>query len=597
MIEQYPLALPVEAQNNIDLTGSVPTPRRAGFAMSALDTLNSLPTDYLARKTEDLLTKEFSPGELLSPKEYKEGPYAIPGVDHPEGIVKNLAKLQHSRWVNKNEKETLYANMPDDLLSKASIVAGSTVGFLTLGNIDIPTLATAKLATSLTSRLIPWVLSKVEGTLPSIATKVAGGTFEGAAISTPLALAQYQNNRDLGEDAGALSVLTNIGLGAGLGVAIRLGFGYGKYPIAPVEHTRAQEVAVSHLAEGKAAHVEPVIKNAAYQMSKESEPFVLKAENMVRDLEPELEKREVELNEAKTKLGKILKEKVAESELEEFKTGEEVLKEFEEIRSKPEEILHESEASVLKRYTSKTLLEKEPTILKKAFQISEKHPVRRTPEEEQFLKDFSGKKEAEIIQSEIDGLTEKRDTISDKLNETKSRTLKTKLRFKLSDIDNRIENNKKRLGNVKALKRLQKDDIETFNARKEVRKLEKQRNALKEIVESNRIYAKAMTVNSEPLAKSDLRSSMDWVNDWRSDFSYSEKQARNFDEELSKFTDDTNVDFEEPLEAVKDLQKEGLLNDEEEEFLDSFEKEDSVFKSGSKALRTYAKCLIGFGES
>ncbi len=582
-----------DVENDIDLETAPQTSRLVGGALSAYNQVFAMPSNLGFNKLQEVITKEFDPGKILSSEDYDKSQFKIPGLTFPNGVPTNVARLRFNKFRDRKVIDNAINNMPAGFLSAVSRTAGSLIGLGIGADLDPLAFGVAKGTTSLTSKFAPWLLTKLEGTSARFLTKAAIGGAEGATIATPFALSQYENDLDIGQDDGALSIAANIGMGVGLGASLRLGFGFDRPVMKTEEHQRAQSVAVNHLMNGKPAYVEPLIKNGAYQIAKESDEFLLKSEDMVSKLPDQIDELDKEIDAKSKEVKDAFKTKGLKTDLTDVERGSDFVDRLNKMREKGSDQFSEEENDLQKRFSSLTLSKKEPTVLKKAFDISEKSIARRSPEEEQFLADFVGKKEEDITNNEIDNLKSTRDDLRKRFDETKARDLKTKLRFKIADFEDRISKNVDRLEDIKSLAKLEKPEADDID---DLGKLKTRRANLQNTLDANKVYAQNTNTNIEPVTEHELRNKSTWVQDWRSDFAYSPDESRAFRNEVAAIPDNVEFNIEEPLQALNDLRAAGELSSEEEEFMDQIEKEDGAFDTISKSLRSYFDCLLKRGE-
>lgn len=594
---QFTAPLPQSAlPTDLDMESAPPTNILGGGAVAALNQFMTGPSAVGLKFLQEGLTAEMNPGKFLTTEEVEKSPYKIPGVSYPNGISQNVLKLKHNRLKNEQRTANILNNMPPGFLSWTSRNVGSLIGVAGTFTIDPIGSGIAKTTTSLTTRLAPWLLSKIEGRMLTFAARAAIGFPETAIIGGPLSLAQYGNERDLGQDHGVLSIFANMATFGMLGGFIRLGFGFDRSVVKPEEHLRAQDAAINHLMNGKPAYVEPIIKNGAYQMAKESQQFLKRSGDMLEEIPTLIEKVDDEIKVKQTQLSKKFKGRARAEEVMDIEPGNEFVQRLDRMRIKPSELFTDEEKELSRKFISPTLSAKEPTILKKIFDITEKSSIRRSPKEQQLLDDFIGTKEKEVTLKEITDLTNKRAEITDRMKETKNESLKTKLKFKISDFNDRIKKNSIHLENIKKIDRLEKDNVETFELRGALKELEVRKQSLQSTLDANKIYSQNINTNQSPVTENELRSNTEWINDWRSDFPYSPQETKIFREDVATIPENIQFDSESVFNDLKDLRDAGELTSKAEDFLDEVEKDDEAFESISSSLRAFFDCLLKRGE-
>jgi predicted nucleic acid-binding Zn-ribbon protein len=572
------------------------TSRLVGGALSAYNSFFGTPVTMGFNWAQESLTKELDPGRFLTSEEYEKSEFKVPGLNFPNGVSQNVAKLRKNRARINQVKDNAINNMPAGFLSWAAENVGALVGTMGAFAVDPIAGGIAATTTSLTSRAVPWLLSKLEGTFAKAAVRGGIGFGEGAAISLPITIPQYENERELGQDQGALSILANSAIFGAFGSALRLGFGFDRGVIKQRENLRAQEVAIDHLTNGKPAYIEPVIKNGAYQMSKESEMFLKRSEDMIVELPSKIEDIDSQIKEKSKALKSELRNLKGPKEFAEIDEGHEFVQRLDRMREKPSDFMTAEEKGFSKRFISQTMSVREPSILKKIFDISEKSSVKRSVEEQDLLDNFIGDKESDVTADEISKLRENRDALIERMKEAPTESAKTKLKFKVSDLNDRIKINEKRLDDLQKVIKFATENESTFKLRNEIKNLEAQKNVLESTLDANKVYSQNINTNQTPLTETELRNYSDTVQDWRSDFAYSADEHTRFRQDVDSIPENIQFDSEQVFDDLKDLREDGELTSKAEDFLDEVKKDDEAFESVSNSLRDFFDCLLKRGE-
>jgi hypothetical protein len=493
-------------------------------------------------------------------------------------------------------KEQLLNNMAPDTLSKVSRGTGDLIGLASLAvvpELDLPTFGMSLGAKGVMGKLMPWVLGKLEGAVSPALTKMAGGALESAVVGAPMSYSQYQNQKDIGLNPSPLTILTTDGLFAGLGGFIGLGADW-KAPLMNADdHVTTRSTAINQVANGKPAYVEPLIKNGVYQMSKDMEPFLDRFEEKLDINESDGAKLDNKIKGEQTKLGKMLKEKNLDKSVQELKTGKEFINDLEKIREKPVDLRTESDIALLKRFESPSLREKEPSTLTKAYDLSSKPAGMRTEAENDFFNEFVSNKEKSRTQQEINQLNFDKNDLEKKRDELPEGNERTKLNFRISDIDKEIDKNKTRLDDLKKIDDLKKDNPKILNKIRSIRRLNDKREGLRNASDNMRLYQHVLDQYSTPVAESDVRSTANWIKDWRSDFVYSPEEHSDLTSEIEGIPDNVALDLTPEMDQINAMRERGELSEEAQEYIDGFEEEDNMIKRFFDSLKAWAQCVIG----
>lgn len=597
--EFLPLPTP-PMDNDIDIEEAPPTPRLQGIALEAYSNVGSFAEDLGINKLSELATREFDPGRTMSSEEYEKSIYKVPGLNFPTGVPLNVARSRSNRYQDKLETQELLGNMEPGFLSFASRRVGDFIALAIGSALPSTKLLGAVSRPLLGGKLFPWLATKLESSSwKLLAAKGAVGVAEGGVIAVPFALSQYKNDLDLGQDDGYLSLVANEALGAGLGGAYRMGFGFDPPLIAPEEHQNAIDAATVQMFNGKPAYVEPLIENGAYQSAKDSALIVARSGAKTDELTMRLREIDTQLGENRAQIKTDFGKNKIGTELMDFPEGEKLSPKLETMFAKHREFWTEDEQKAFDTFRSSHVQKVQPTILNKLFNFSEKGVEKRSLDEQNIINDFKEGREEEAIQGEVDEIKSKKSTLQTRLETAETPKEKTKLRFKISDLEKAEDLNKDRLGNVQKLTNLIKENPEFAERWEETQNLLNERNQKSLELTANKSYAQVMSTYADPVKEADLRSAHDWTSSWKSDLFYEPDLLTASNEELRDIPDDISTDEREVRKmetSVNELRNEGKLAPEEEEILDGIEKDEAQHNKIAGALKSYVECLIGRGE-
>lgn len=259
------------------------TSRASGFAAMAEDSMVGA-YRWAAHAGHKGYLELFSPGERLTPDEWRKSLYYREGMKVTGNIGENIAKYEATLYDEKKKFEARIAAMPKGILSKTAQYGGAALGFLLNPINAVAAGATSSLLMG--SKLIGTMGSLARaGAAGEIAAHAARGAIIGAAALTPDTLIRFRGEHYLDQNPSGLNALATIGMGGvlgGVGEALVGGIRVMRRPISAKSFYEAREISVEQMQNGKSVDIEPIVK-AGYRAARETEsPPIVPRETLER---------------------------------------------------------------------------------------------------------------------------------------------------------------------------------------------------------------------------------------------------------------------------------------------------------------------------
>lgn len=584
-----PLYLP---DNLIPNTADFETPqtsRTGGIGLAASAALGSAPTEYLLTKAVEAL----APGKFLSPQEYKNSPYVRPGLDFPSGVGENVARIRAQNYDSQEFIDDQLNNMPLGALSSVSRGAGSLIG-MALDPINILTAKTGGLAAeALIGTESTGILSALGDSAPLVrkAAKVGMGAAEGTFATAPMAAAQYGSEKDLGEDPQPIEAIATLGLGAGLGGLLRGVLGY-KSPITIEADRQAKQTAVNQMADGKSVHVDEIIQNGYYQARNSEPEQSLEALEATRNnLDTELKATSQGITDEQKNLDTLLyKEKASKflSSRDTTAADESVADTLTKVLAKPEAMRDATDLAFLNGLPKTQEIADLKTALQKPGFLQDAN-------DRVTIKAFQEGKEADLIKARLASNEKAIQDIETKITETPQNH--TRILKKLQDTADQLKtasaDSRRRF---EELENLNKEPVAIRESRARVNNLISKKIDLEKAVEDHKAIMAMTKESATPVEPNQLKAASEMMQDYRSDSTTNEVQDAAFTDELKGIPDDAELDMEREEAAIKHLEENDLLTDEDKDRLDKVRENERKLSIFEKAIRNAANCLKGFTD-
>lgn len=561
---------------------SAPTSQIGGLALSAQEGFASAPVADLATHLKSFLTQEFSPGKMLSADAYKTSPYFREGLNFPSGVSENVARLRANEYDQNVSVNSVLDNMPAGLVSGTTKFVGSTIGMA----LDPVNLATGYGVEATIGTKSASLLSTLAAK-PALqrAATVGVGAAEGAAITTPQALSQYDAADQLGEDPSVASIFATMGMGAGLGGLIKGLVGV-REPITLEADQMAKQVAVNQMATGKSVHVDEILQNG-YNEARNAEPTInpddlLKNEN---DLNAQLSTTTQSIADEQKNLDDLLfKQKAQETVTPPTANSSPNL--YSRILSVFQKAPATRDASDISFLNTLPKTEEVNNLV----QAVQKPLHLQDASDRNLMGAFQQDQESDLIKSRL----AKQDSEIAQLNDTLASTSKKNTKA-IKDLNDQVKDLQIRRSagqsRLEELQNLNDEPSAISKSRKRVNDLHVQKANLENEILKNRTMM-AMTKDAMPaLESSQIKNSSDYMRSYKSDSSYSEAKEQQLTDELKGIPDDPYKDIKDEEEQVKSLEKKDMLDEEDKENLETVRKYDSQMTIFSKALKNTINCM------
>jgi hypothetical protein len=573
-------------QDTSDFEPSAPTSRIGGFALSAAESLASAPTLDIGRHLQEGLTQELSPGKFLNAQQYKESPYFREGLNFPQGISENVAKLRAQEFDQNQATQSILDNMPAGALSGISDFTGNLVG----AALDPINLAGGFAAEATIGAHAPQLLAKLSEApaLAQRATQVGVGATEGAAISTPQAISQYDTEQQLGEDPTPLSLLATIGLGAGLGGAIRGAVGFHS-PITVESDRIAKQTAVNQLASGKSVHVDEILQNGQFQAQQSTPEIPPEQLEVARNqLVSELDNTNKAITDEQTNLDNLtVKQQTSDTinPASTATTGENIMDTISSILQKPTVLRDASDISFLNSLPKTDEVQNLVSALGKPAFLQD--ATDRT-----LIDTFRQGKEADLLQQRLNDHQANIDELQQQIANTPNNSAR-----KLGDLQNQLQelSSKVDLGNqrLNELDNLGKEPKPIRESRERINQLRTQKSKLEDQLYKHDAITDLQKTQAQPVSLNQLRNASNNLHDYRSDSAINEVQDKAFTDELKGMPDEPQRDFQREEAQVKQLEEAGAINKDDQATLDKVRDYDHQLSIFEKAIKNAANCLKG----
>lgn len=604
-------------QDSSDFEVSPPTGDLEGLGLAVEDAASNSPTaDILMRASN-----YFFPGQHMTEEQWKGSPYYRKGLNFPNGVGENVAKNDASRHDQELERQDLLNNMKSGFLSDASSFAGSITGtFLDPINaavgIAVPEIAGSKLVSGFISKALdPAVNESATGAINFIGRqssalrnklsaipdafkttgmmigRVAGGAGEGAAISTPQALSQYDVESQIGMNPSSASILTSIGLGSALGGTVRGVVGF-HLPITRESDELAKQTAVNQLSEGKSVNIGDIVQQGAYdQRLKELQTKSAEIPNLPnpedidafnKSIDDNIQKKQAELNEVlpeeqATRFVNGLTERpdLDQPSLNNIDEVEDILKKPGFARSANDILTLNQLPKTEEAQEALRILQKEPATRNASENLYLK--ALRQNEEKDFITARLSEHETDIqkIDSNLKNLTEKRAPKKFKMLNEQKEVLQQRIQLaqkRLDEIDGK---------NIKLSK--------SEKIQQELEKLHYLKQEAQEIQKRTEVTNTLKPENFQRVAASQVKANSDRIQSWRGDSALDETKLNSYDNELKGIPDSEEGQLKQLEERIKGID----LTEKDQKELDEIKEEESNLSVFQKALRNLSNCLKG----
>lgn len=552
---------------------NIPAGRVEGFEASTGAALHDSTLGQGFGLTVNELVNNIAPGRILKPDEWKASEHYRPGLNFPDGVSENVARLKAADFDGQQERQTTIEAMPSGFVSGVSKLAGGLIGF-TAGT---PFLGVAASTLGRASTPIVAGLSEA-GAVGRVAGKAIEGAIVGGGITAPQEALHLLNANQFGEDYTALDAITNIGANAGLGALLHMG-GYGAvklfearkpFQTITTEADRvAKESAVAQMAEGKSVDVEPAVRQGF-------------ADARLRENMPPDQMRE-QLTRGVSEIDEQIKAKDTEINLA-----------HEELTQAPE---GETLSAV--------------NMVNRVLKIEEKPIEQRTPAEQEFLTTRDKTDEIETLinhRKQFDDLTPEQIKYADEVQRNESKVLESRIarqEQELEQLKSSSESTPEQINelteNIEAgrdrLERLSTKQLSTKfstkeNAFKKLDDLHSERNDLLEIKRNHEAAIEALNKPIEPVTKEDMQTHHDKMRSVDSDSAINPQEIDAFEREAQALSDDVQELLTNLESQIKDLEAREALTAEERAALEEVGQYESRATKLKAVFKSAIDCLV-----
>ncbi len=553
-------------------------------ALNAYNAFNHQGFSELARTAKIFETQELNPGRFLTSQQAKEEGFTRPGLTYPNGVNINVAKIKRNIFDADAEVQAELNNTNNSILASVSMKVGGFLGFVASPTNIISFGLGGKLIGGPVARAVAGRLAFLEPVASIAERAVTGGAIGGAGF-IPAALAEHQQEKEMGENPTALSVFTNIYKGVGLGALIDTAGGF-IAPILKTEHAQAMKAAYEQVAGGVKANIVNIIKNGFYQARNSEVP---RDSDAMNDAISEANEGVEKLNEQLTKDKKALKDLETGDKPQKVDaptpTATDLLSRAHEIRRiEPGDRTMEQHEFLNKMPDTDEIQD--------GLRFSDIPEEERTPEQAQHLDDLLNDKEAELINARkqaeskvsrklkakakvADNDREKNDLLG-KADAIRARTLKANKRL------NSLKKNDKFKPSAKSVK------LKRGIARNEIKKSE-----LTNKINANQLGLQSTRENAPPVDTDSVRADRHILNSAEGDSVYNAQELKDFEDTQQGIPNELDSLLEETDNLIKETKQAGILTDEDEEQLKTIDKDKSRVRKLGNALLQVFSCLAG----
>lgn len=562
---------------------NLPSDRTSGYASGAVASYSesvlgqafSLPVNYAFEK--------FAPGKFLTPDEWKQSPHFRPGLNFPNGVGENVARLKAADFDAQQERYATIEGMPDGLLTSLTKLAAGATGFA----LGTPFLGVAAGTIGRASSPILAGLAET-GTAGRFAAKAAEGAAIGGGITAPQEALHLINSSLYGEDYTPLEAITNIGLNAGLGGLIHMGVeGFRAKPfqtITTAADRAAKESAVSQMAEGKSVDVEPVIKQGfADARAADGEGYRREVEESLADIRKSIAEKSSLLEQETKTLDSSFREFTKFGELR----SDETFSAIDIARNTLElEKISPADRTLADNLFLKTAQQSEEVAL--AIDALRKPAFERDANERILLNALEKGREPELIKSRLEAIDERLQEIEDSLEATKSKRKAESLTKEREGLLTAKEVAEERIKSleVKPEKSSIKDQqTKVDNIRQELAELNELKN-------NHEAALEALNKPIEPQTKEDIKTHAKKMDDIAQDSAIDISAIDAFERDAEAIPEDVEQLLPALEEQVKDLEAKEALTKEEKAILDETKEYEGRAKKLKDVIKSAIDCLV-----
>jgi hypothetical protein len=409
---------------------------------------------------------------------------------------------------------------------------------------------------------------------------------EGAVVTTPQALSQYDVENQLGENPNVASIFATLGMGAGLGGVIGGVAGFrARSPITVEADQMAKQTAVNQLATGKSVHVDEILQNGYNQARDiETPPSLAEMENTRTQLQSSLDTTNDSLTQEQQNLNDLLsKENSSEIATANSVNSDNLPDRLSSIFQKPEALRDTNDTALLESLPKTDEVSSLTQSLQKPISL-------RDDADQNIISQFQNGKESDLIQ---DRIKQNQDTIT-QLDRQIDQTPLSQVRVlkKLSDQQSELRNS-----NVIAQQRL--DEINKLNnepqaikeSRQRLTELNNQKSQLQNSLYQHQI-SMLMTKDAVPdMQGQQIKNASEYMQNYKSDSAYSQPDEERLTNELKGIPDDPYKDATPEKEQVRSLQQQDILDDEDKANLENANSLDQQYSIFEKAFKATINCL------
>ncbi len=579
-----PIFFPQDSVLNTSEFDRPKTPLAEAFGDTITEAISTGPTADIFLRSRQV----FFPGNKLNAEEYKKSEYFRPGIEYPNGVGENIARIRANKYDKERERQFELSQTNNGIVQTASNWTASLIGSL----LDPLTDATAVAAPELAGVRVASVLSKLNN-ISRFVPEVGRGLAEGALVATPQALSEYDVQNQLGMDPKAAEILSTIGLGAGFGGAIR-GFIAWRNPIKPEADLMARQTAVNQLAEGKSVNVNDIVQQGFYEQSKADNRSSLiselnnqhggNVETFLNDINKTLESKANEL-----------KNVTSREKATRFISGlsSEPSKSVDSVADLNKALDALNTPAFERNANQRFLLNNLPSSeeFNKALDIVYKPGFERTASENVFIKSFLSGNEKELIEQRLTKHQEDINSIDTELQKLNPELKRNAKKIKLLNDQKEALQSRIKVANAR-ISELKGEKLNLTRAellQKDIEELSRTKNALLHLRNEFAVNEAMTSQDVKPTDFNELKLNSDLVNGWQGNSSINAEQVKNFEDELKGIEDDKNKQIEELREDIKGIK----LNSEDKEALEQIKIDKNNFKKISNALLNLANCLKG----
>lgn len=569
-----------DAQDAYNFSPPEQTTLGQGFLQSVSESMMTNPISNLGYDIAYGYDKYIANSPFLTPSQLKEKGLVRPGVSFPDGTKENVAQLVIDRHDADQQRQTLINNMNPGFISETAKVAGNIIGFSldpvnAAASVLAPELIGAKVAISLGKG------AKMIG-LGAKSTRLATGALEGSAAVLPQEIFNIPSSRLRQENESIAQGFLNIGLGAGLGGLLHLGFGKSAPIFDSDINKTAHETAIGQIVEGKQTHVEPLIKQGAYESAKGMD------EAEAKGLAPSRDDMASDLSDAKTQLQDELD--TITNKMNQTMISPEQTAEMTNHLSGIKTVLSDSKIALQKQFIqtmkgigdqSIDFTDVSPDQINQQFNRLSKKTVDLSTENADLVKQV---KQLTRHQANTDDLL-KSSTI-DINNSALDDAEKVKIATKLANKYEKFESDLKKVG------------IDVTKAPE----FTKMRNALseikdKQIILSNHIQdhetaIQLLTQPHNPLTQQELKAASDYQASYRAASGYNEVETQAYKNFINSLPDEQDFNIESMQAEIEEMHENGELTDNDLDELDQVNNDlDDIHNARMKGIDMAAECL------